>query len=261
MPPGRNKVENTSNPWSDKGKFRVGGVSVMVDNFAIPAATIRGLFDYDYRSDRLIIRPRIPGSITQYTQYEPVRFGEKKLFLSCNNGGSKISLVKVNGKELKFETADEIALFYDELPAEAQVEITTEGGWVTEPSTSVYPEKPALVAEHLVSSEMPESLKKPYSILISMKKQLVNNPGCEYELAYLEDAILSCDNCRIRQTLETGPGYFRPITTERKQGINQFYEQAAMTMYKGFENRMEKYAASTDSRQQQIASIFNGIQK
>jgi len=108
---------------------------------------------------------------------------------------------------------------------------------------------------------MPESLKKPYSILTSMKKQLENVPGCEYELAYLEEAIQACDNCMIRQTLETGTGYYRPVTIERKQGINQFYEKAAMTMYKGFENRMEKYAASTDSRQQQIATIFNGIQK
>ncbi|MGB5745722.1 MAG: hypothetical protein WBM69_01995, partial [Desulfobacterales bacterium] len=179
--PWSQKGENTSNPWSDKGKFRVGGVSVMVDNFAIPAATIRGLFDYDYRYNRLIIRPCIPGSITQYTQNEPVRFGEKKIYLSCSNGGAKISLVKVNGKELKFESADEIALFYDELPAEAQVEITTQGGWPNEYSTSVYPEIPALIAVNLDASEMPQSLKTPYSILTSMKKQLENVPGCDYE--------------------------------------------------------------------------------
>ena len=49
----------------------------MIDNFAIPAATIRGLFDYEYRCDRLILRPRVPGSITEYVQKQPVRFGEK----------------------------------------------------------------------------------------------------------------------------------------------------------------------------------------
>ena len=78
--------------------FTVGGVAVMIDNFAIPAATIRGLFDYEYRSDRLILRPRVPGSITQYTQKEPVRFGEKALYLSCRNGGPKVKSVTVNGK-------------------------------------------------------------------------------------------------------------------------------------------------------------------
>ena len=73
--PWSQRGENTSNPWSDKGNFRVGGVAVMIDNFAIPAATIRGLFDLDYRSDRLILRPRVPGSITEFTQKVPVRFG------------------------------------------------------------------------------------------------------------------------------------------------------------------------------------------
>jgi len=61
--PWSQRGENTDNPWSDSGKHRNGSVAVMVDNFAIPAATIRGLFDYDYKSDMLILRPRIPGSI------------------------------------------------------------------------------------------------------------------------------------------------------------------------------------------------------
>ena len=61
----------------------------MIDNFAIPMATIRGLFDYEYRFDRLILRPRVPGAITEYVQKQPVRFGEKTLYLSCRNGGPK----------------------------------------------------------------------------------------------------------------------------------------------------------------------------
>ena len=253
--------ENTSNPWSDKGKFKVGGVSVMVDNFAIPAATIRGLFDYDYRSDRLIIRPRISGSIKQYTQKEPVRFGEKKLFFSCKNGGSKISSVKVNGKEIPVGNSDEIAFFHNDLPMEAQIEITTNGSEEPELQTSVYPVNPALIADYPVSSAMPDSLVKQSSILSEMKKQLENLPGCDIELAYLNEAIQSFENCRIRETLETGPGYFRAITLERKKGINQFYEQSALTMFKGFENRMEKYASGNDFRKKQIAAVFKVIQE
>ena len=61
----------------------------MIDNFAIPAATFRGLFDYEYRFDRLILRPRVPGAISEYVQKEPIRFGEKALYISCRNGGMK----------------------------------------------------------------------------------------------------------------------------------------------------------------------------
>ena len=108
----------------------------MVDNFAIPAATVRGLFDYEYRSDRLILRPRVPGSITEYVQKQPVRFGEKTLYLSCRNGGPKVKSVAVNGKAMKVDSPDAVALLYDELPKEAKVEIVTEGGWPPSPTRS-----------------------------------------------------------------------------------------------------------------------------
>ena len=45
--------ENTHNLWSDSGGNQIGGVAVMVDNFAIPAATVRGLFEYIYKADRI----------------------------------------------------------------------------------------------------------------------------------------------------------------------------------------------------------------
>jgi len=103
--PWSQRGENASNPWSDTGGNQVGGVAVMIDNFAIPAATIRGLFDYDYRSDRVILRPRIPGSITSYTQKQPVRFGDKQLYLTCRNGGPKVKSVKINGRPVRILSA------------------------------------------------------------------------------------------------------------------------------------------------------------
>ena len=119
--PWSQRGENTNNSWSDStGHWQVGGVAVMIDNFAIPAATIRGLFDYDYRFDRLILRPRVPGSITEYVQKEPVRFGEKTLYISCRNGGMKVKSVAVNGKPLKVESPDAADLPYDELAEESQ---------------------------------------------------------------------------------------------------------------------------------------------
>lgn len=254
--------ENTSNPWSDKGKFRVGGVAVMVDNFAIPAATIRGLFDYDYRSDRLIIRPRIPGSITQYTQNEPVHFGGKKIFLSCNNVGPDVKSVTINGKSMKISSASEVSLFFNELPREAKIEITTGGGWANEKVTTDYPRIPELLlAENSSSAEIPESLKKSYAVVQSMTKRLANQTDADYDRAFLSEVLKSYEDCRIRLAMETGPGYYRPITAERKEGINKFYEQTALSMYTGFAKRMENYASGGDARQQKIAAIFKEVLK
>ena len=257
--------ENKHNPWSDSGKFRVGGVAVMVDNFAIPAATIRGLFDCDYRSDRLILRPRIPGTITQYSQKEPVRFGEKKLYLSCINGGAKVKSVTINGKLVKDGATDEVALLFSELPAEAKIEITTEGGWPGYSAIAAYPVNPSLIAEPVnntqVSSDLPESLKTPFAVLAAMKKNLEKETDADYEKAFIAEAITSCEDYRSRIAMDPGPGYYRPITAERKDGINKFYEQAALSMYNGFAKRMAGFAEKGDTNQKRIAALFADAQK
>jgi hypothetical protein len=263
--PWSQRGENTHNPWSDSGKFRVGGVAVMVDNFAIPAATIRGLFDCEYRSDRLILRPRVPGSITQYTQNQPIRFGEKQLFLSCNNGGTNVKEVKVNGKTIGNNSVDEVVLLYSELPATAKIEISTEGEWPDEASVAVYPVKPSLMAKKAPNdeskAELPESLKKPLAVLTAMSKYLSGESEATYERAFLTAAINSFEEYRVRLTIDPGPGYYRPITPERKEGIDQFYEKTALSMYNGFVNRMAIYAAKGDPGQKRIAAIFANAQK
>jgi len=240
----------------------VKGVAVMIDNFAIPAATIRGLFDYDYRHDRLILRPRIPGTITRYEQKQAVRFGDKKLYLTCNNGGPDIEEVKVNGKSVEAGSGEELTLSYDALPMEAEIEITTTGGWPELPAEMDYPMVPMLVEEGsnegpAETAELQESLKKPFAVLTEMKDLLEDEPGAEYEKAFVEVALQSCEASRERKVIDPGQGYFREITPERKEGIIDFYEQAALTMYKGFENLMEKYSKESDTEKKHIAELFS----
>ena len=230
--PWSQRGENTNNPWSDSGKHRNGSVAVMIDNFAIPAATIRGLFDYDYKSDRLILRPRIPGSITKYVQKQSVRFGEKKLYISCINGGPNVKSVKINGKAIKGSTPEEVILIYDEIPAVAKIEITTEGGWPVEQQATDYPKVPELVQVKGVKKQalsfLSDSLQKPFSVLAEMKEALKKETGSEYELEFVNTAIKAFEDCRVRAAMNTGPGYYRAITAERKTDIEKFYNMAAI---------------------------------
>lgn len=263
--PWSQRGENTNNPWSDAGKNQIGGVAVMIDNFAIPAATIRGLFDYDYRSDRIILRPRVPGTITQYTQKEPIRFGKKKLYLSCNNSGPNVESVTINGRAMKTQSSDEVALLYNELPTEAKIEITTVGGWPKESTTAAYPVVPALVTEKTteakVSAKLPDSLKKPFTVLSSMKKLLATETGADYDKVFINTAIKSFEDYQVRTNLDPGPGYYRTITPERKMGIDKFYARAALMMYHGFTNRMAGYAENGDIQQKHIAAMFSEAKK
>ncbi|MCY1723184.1 hypothetical protein OU798_22740 [Prolixibacteraceae bacterium Z1-6] len=252
--------ENTNNPWSDSGKFRVGGVAVMVDNFAIPAATIRGLFDYEYKADQLILRPRIPGSITQYTQNQPIRFGTKKIYLSCINDGPKIKSVSLNGIRMQLKSTNEIVLNFNALPQESKIEIRTEGGWMVEETTSEYPQIPKLVPDERPGvnslAELPQSLKKPYEILLSVRNKIPNQYPASFEISFLNEAIKSINDCRVRPNITVGEGYYRPLTKERIEGINNFYEQAALSMYKGFEKIMADCETKGDIWQKQLAAIY-----
>jgi hypothetical protein len=231
--PWSQRGENTDNQWSDRGLNQVGGVAIMVDNFAIPAATVRGLFDYEYRFDRLVLRPRIPGSITEYVQKEPVPFGEKSLFLTCINGGPRIQSVKINGREVKVETPDRLDLVYATLPAEARIVITTTGGWPAEPPHTPYPVVPALCPEtDAPRADPPETLKQPFAVLTALKQELAGATGQDETRAIVNAALSCIDACRVRIAMEAGPGYYRAITPGRRQGIIDFYEQAALTMFK-----------------------------
>ena len=258
--------ENSYNLWYDKGSDRYNnGVTVTVDNFAIPAATIRGLFDYEYKSDRLILHPRLPGSITQFTQKEPVRFGGKKIFLSCQNGGPNVKSVIINGKLLRVDSPDAVVLEYKDLPINADVKIITEGGWDQEVSNVTYPIIPALIAEKdtetFSPADLPDSLQKPFRVLSRMRKYLATVSGAEYERAYIISAIASFEAYHYRRTMEMAPGYFRPNTTIKQETILKLYKNTAFVMYKGFKKRMEDYSQQGDLRQKRMASYFLKMQK
>ena len=262
--PWSQRGENTHNVWSDTGRNSVKGVAVMIDNFAIPAATIRGLFDYEYLSDRLIIRPRIPGSVTQYTQKQPVRFGDKKLYFSCNNGGPELISATVNGKSVEINSRDELALYYDDLPEDADITITTGGDWPETGQAVDYPKVPALKSEQgsgtIEPVELVDSLKMPFAVLSEMQEVLADESDADYELSFVNAAIKSFEACRLRPAMDPGEGYFRTITHERKEGIIDFYNNTAATMYKGLENLMTKYAEDSDADKKRIAELFKSAQ-
>jgi hypothetical protein len=259
--PWSQRGENTSNPWSDTGDKHRGGVVVMVDNFAIPAATIRGLFDYDYRCDRLVLRPRVPGVITEYKQKEPIRFGGKSLYISCHNGGSRVQSVAVNGKSVTVDSAAGAELLYDDLPVKANVEIVTVGGWGHELSPQSTPTTPAattIAAQR--QTDLTATLQKPYAVLKRMDALLANEPSiAEADRAFVREALRAIEAWRER-TAVAPQGFFRPMTVDRRNSIVKFYESTALNMYAGLAKRMAVYAESVELGKRRMAMLFQQAQ-
>ena len=257
--------ENTDNPWSDAGTHHTGGVSVMIDNFAIPAATIRGLFDYEYRADRLILRPHVPGSITYIEQKPPIRFGTKQIFITCRNGGPRVKSATVNGIPLAGVGPGEVLLSYAALPAQARVEIVTTGGWPPGSPEVSYPRVPVLdPSSQAVTSgaeDLAEPLRKPFAILRRFSGLIAGEPDAVYERAFVRAALRAFESCAVRARMDPGPGYFRPITPERRATIQKFYENAALGMYDGLARRISGKSGRGTGPQARLRLLFDQAQR
>jgi hypothetical protein len=258
--------ENTDNLWYDKGPDKWGNVTLAVDNYAVPAAAVRGLFDYEYRADRLVLRPRVPGTITQYSQKHPVRFGEKTLYVSCRNGGPKIRSATMNGKAIRVDSPEALGLVYDELPREARIEIVTEGGWpagspvrVAAGSTEPPPLPPFPAGGRTIA--LSESLKGPHTVLVAFERRLAQEAGAEYERAFAGEALAAIEAWRQRTAVDPGSGYFRPMTPKKRESILKAYEGAALGMYHGLSRLMAGYATGQQADKKRLADLFSSLQK
>ncbi len=101
-------------------------INLCYDSFGPPAAMVRGLFEYLYRSDRLVLLPHIPPGITRLQQHFPIRFGEKRLYLGTNGSGP-VTTVLVNGQPWPSFDQASITLPYDKTPREAVIQIAMGG--------------------------------------------------------------------------------------------------------------------------------------
>jgi hypothetical protein len=94
-----------------------------------------------------------------------------------------------------------------------------------------------------------------------MKKLLANDAGAYEERAIIDAALKSIEDYQVRAVIDPGQGYYRPLTQERKEGIVKFYEQTALSLFKGFSNRMDRFVKEGDTRQKRIANLFTEVQK
>jgi hypothetical protein len=101
-------------------------INCVYDTWGVPAAMIRGLFEYLYTADGLTILPHIPAGIARLEQRIPIRFGAKRLYLSTTGRGP-VTGVLVNGRTWAQHDAVSVSLPYAQTPDEAIIEIALGG--------------------------------------------------------------------------------------------------------------------------------------
>ena len=73
-----------------------------VDCWGMPGGLLRGLFEYNYLSDRLQLRLHIPPGITRYIQKVPVWYGKTKIYITVTGKGEP-KRAKANGKSCQIK--------------------------------------------------------------------------------------------------------------------------------------------------------------
>ena len=224
-------------PLKDFGKtpwFDTKLTNLCYDALGVPAATCRGLFEYIYRADSLELYPHIPPSIEEYHQHEPIRFGEKRITLSVTSNGPRVRSVMVNGEQWPVAASDHVSLPYDRLPAKARVEMVMSGGRAPYGKATAAAERAEPPA---TPADLPESMTKPYAVLAGMWKLLEKERGADYERAFVSEALAAFDAYRTRAARDAA-GDFAAMKQEKRAEILKLYEDAAMNLYKGFDNEI-----------------------
>ncbi|MFZ4724520.1 MAG: GH36-type glycosyl hydrolase domain-containing protein [Paludibacter sp.] len=75
-------------------------INAVYDSWGAPGGFLRGLFEYEYKADGIIIYPHIPPKINRLEQKFPIYYGNKKIFISTVGSG-EITSVRINGKRIK----------------------------------------------------------------------------------------------------------------------------------------------------------------
>lgn len=210
--------ENTYNYWSDRKDLSP--VSVMIDNFAIPAATLRGIFEYRFNHDSVSINPHFPKSNKQYIQHEPVLYGDKKLYISIVNG-DKIIKVIINGQEINGDFSNGISLAYSALSEINNIEIYMEEKSIM----NIASQSAMTVTEEEILLKLPDDLKEKFIELKTRAKS-------DEKVKEIVESIILCAKCRIDPSNSEN---YRPMTDEKKKDIIAIYDNTARNLLKGFE--------------------------
>ena len=252
------------NPLKDFGNtpwFDTAPINLCYDNFGPPAAMIRGLFEYLYRSDRLTLLPHIPPGITKLQQKFPIRFGSKKLYLSTVGAGP-VTAVKLNGRDWEFFDDKSIHLHYEQTPVIAHIQVALGGAYLaavkptaTAESITSLPTADGEFWKGIISAKLHALVEKLYKFHSEL---LHANLGETYEDAHAKLAVDYINSIKTRQQLMS-EGKLKLLPEASQEAADQSYIDTAQKLCTGLEKVLQSYAQSEKAEKKQIYKIWSEI--
>ena len=233
-------------------------INCVYDTWGVPAAMIRGVFEYLYRAEGLTILPHIPAGITRLEQHLPIRFGKKQLYLATTGQGP-VTSVSVNGQAWKNFTPQSVSLRYEDTPEEAIVQIQLGGAKaeVFVPRKAAQPPTPALA--DLPKFVQSESLVKAAERAAAMEKfhrRLVDEGlGGSYEAAHAKLAVDFLAVTLVRRKM-IADGTLPLLPEVSQAAADKSYIDTVVRLCDGLERVLATHEKSDNAGQKRIVEIF-----
>ncbi|MFH0760247.1 MAG: hypothetical protein V2A67_01935 [Bacteroidota bacterium] len=210
------------------------------DAFAIPAAMIRGLFEYLYRADGLTLFPHIPETISEIQQLDPIRFGNKKIWLSAKGSGD-ITSVLINGEKWKSFDPTSVFLAYDQLPDDASIVIlfgnAKAGRRTARPFESMTTVTRDFIMAAADTAAGYNDLKQRIVRQFDFYKQMTDKGLSQsYEAAHARLAFETFAAASIRNRL-LKDGKIQPLPGKSQEAVTRLYLKTAETICTGIEKK------------------------
>ena len=220
--------------------------NVTYDAFGPPAAMMRGLFEYLYTAEGVTLVPHIPAGVTELQQLDPVRFGDKLLYLSTLGSGP-VTGVRVNGELWPSFDAASATLAYDATPEEAHMTILL-GGAEYRDIPPPGPQPTAAPAADASSPAVALLDRRAGQVKVLLDDLTAEGLGGGYEAGHARLAIEAVGAIHERQRL-LAKGAIQPLDDPARQAaVDRLYIDTATKLCDGLKPVFEARGIEPDAR-------------
>ena len=234
-------------------------INLCYDTFGPAAAFMRGLFEYLYRADGLTLLPHIPPSIDELQQLDPVRFGQKKLFLTTFGHGP-VTGVRINGRKWKDFDAASVFLPYDKTPAVAQVQILLGNAKPHNgrASVSASPNSPRAADKEPPGPDLAALDQRAVPLREFQRRLTAAGLGDTPTAAHVQLALDCIATVHRRQEL-LHAGTIKPLPAPSEAAADKCYLETAQKLCTGLDASVTSYETATAATPKKIYTIWREI--
>ncbi len=228
-------------------------INLCYDSFGPPAAMVRGLFEYLYSAETLTLIPHIPQGIHQLSQHFPIRWGDKKLYLSTYGHGDIVS-VSINDQTYQEFKPYRINLIFDSIPNEAHISIIFEkdNNYEKREWRDVGQSLP-VVKNVIFEDQINDNLFKVVKAFYNDGSKSIYST--HYEIEHASLAIKSANALLERKELLKS-GNLASLPDSAASAAISLYQDTSKNLCIGLSELLESYSESLDPDKKAIHNIW-----